>query len=58
MFLEVEEDRIGLLPVREMKKVARNMEVGETYSLCISKVDSESGKIYLSALNEKVTNKV
>ena len=57
-FLEIEENRIGLLPIREMKKVTRNMNVGETYSLCISKVDSETGKIYLSALNEKVANEV
>jgi len=57
-FLEVEENRIGLLPVREMKKVAKNMTVGETYSLCVSKVDSDTGKIYLSALNEKVSNEV
>jgi ribosomal protein S1 len=57
-FFEVEDDKIGLLPVREMKRVARKMEVGETYNLCISKVDSETGKIYLSALNEKVSNEV
>jgi predicted RNA-binding protein with RPS1 domain len=57
-FLEVEEDKIGLLPIREMKKVAKKMEVGESYTLCISRVDSDTGKIYLSALNEKVSNEV
>jgi predicted RNA-binding protein with RPS1 domain len=58
VFFEVEEDRIGLLPIREMKKLARKMEVGESYPLCITKVDSDSGKIYLSALNEKVANEI
>jgi len=58
VFFEVENDRIGLLPVREMKKIAKKMEVGESYPLCISKVDSDSGKIYLSALNEKVVHEV
>lgn len=57
-FLEVESDKIGLLPIREMKKVSKKMEVGEIHSLCISKVDTETGKIYLSALNEKVTDEV
>lgn len=58
VFLEVEEDRIGLLPVREMKKIAKKMEVGESYALCVSKVDSETGKIYLTALNEKVSHEI
>jgi len=57
-FFEVEEGKIGLLPVRELKRIAKKMEVGESYTLCISKVDSETGKIYLSALNEKVAHEV
>lgn len=58
VFFEVENDRIGLLPIREMKRIAKKMEVGESYPLCISKVDSDSGKIYLSALNEKVVHEI
>lgn len=54
-FLEVEENRIGLLPIREMRKVGRKIEVGETYELCVSRVDPETGKIYLTALNERVS---
>lgn len=54
-FLEVEEGRIGLLPVREMKRVGRKIEIGEFYEVCVSRVDAETGKIYLTALNEKVT---
>jgi len=58
VFFEVENDKIGLLPIREMKKIAKKMEIGESYPLCVSKVDSETGKIYLSALNEKIANEV
>lgn len=58
VFLEVEEDKIGLLPIREMRKVAKKMDVGENYTLCISRIDSDTGKIYLSALNEKVSNEI
>jgi ribosomal protein S1 len=58
VFCEIEENRVGLLPVKEMRKVKKRMEVGEFVNLCISKVDPETGKIYLSALNEKVANEV
>ena len=51
-FFEID-DKIGLLSVKEMKKLHSKVEVGENYNLCISKVDSESGKIYLTALYEK-----
>jgi predicted RNA-binding protein with RPS1 domain len=57
-FFEVEENRIGLLPVKEMKKMKRKIEIGEKYELVISKVDAETGKIYLTALNERVTHEV
>jgi ribosomal protein S1 len=58
VFCEIEENKVGLLPVKEMRRVSRKIEVGEFYDLCISRVDPETGKIYLSALNEKVTNEV
>ena len=54
-FFEVEDSRVGLLPVREMKKLNRRIEVGEVYELCISKIDAENEKIYLTALTERVT---
>jgi predicted RNA-binding protein with RPS1 domain len=53
VFFEVEENKIGLLPIREVKRVTqKKMEVGETYNLCIREVDS-SGKITLSSIREK-----
>jgi ribosomal protein S1 len=57
-FCEIEENRVGLLPVKEIKRITKKMEVGEYYQLCISKVDPETGKIYLSATNERVANEV
>jgi predicted RNA-binding protein with RPS1 domain len=55
-FFEVEEGKIGLLPVREMRRIGRKIEMGEMYELCISRVDAESGKIYLTALAERMTH--
>lgn len=55
-FFEVEDGKIGLLPVREMRRLGRKIELGEMYELCISRVDADTGKIYLTALAERATH--
>lgn len=52
VFFEVEKDSIGLLPTKELKKMTKRVEVGEFYDVCISVIDLETGKIYLSAPTE------
>lgn len=52
--MEIEKGVLGLLPVKEMKKTGKRLSVGETFPIFIKKVDSSTGKIYLT-LNEEST---
>lgn len=53
--MEIEKGVLGLLPVKEMKKYRRRLEVGETFDVFIKKVDTSTGKIYLTMTDECVT---
>jgi len=52
--MEIEKGVLGLLPIKEMKKSGKRLEVGETIEVFIKKVDTSNGKIYLTISEEKV----
>jgi predicted RNA-binding protein with RPS1 domain len=52
--MEIEKGMLGLLPVKEMKKSGRRLNVGEELLVCIKKVDVSSGKMYLTLSDSKV----
>lgn len=56
--MEIEKGVLGLLPVKEMKKYKRRLEVGEALDVFIKKVDTSTGKIYLTMTDERVTAEV
>lgn len=56
--MEIEKGVLGLLPVKEMKKSGRRLNVGETLSVFIKRVDTSTGKIYLTLSNERVAAEV
>jgi predicted RNA-binding protein with RPS1 domain len=56
--IEIEKGVLGLLPVKEMKKYKRRLEVGEPLVVFIKKVDTSTGKIYLTMTDERVTSEV
>jgi ribosomal protein S1 len=56
--MEVEKGVLGLLPLKEMKKVKRKLSVGEILDVFIKKVDTSTGKIYLTLTDEHVTTTV
>lgn len=53
--MEVEKGVLGLLPLKEMKKSGKRLNVGETMNVFIKKVDTTSGKIYLTLTDEAVS---
>jgi len=53
IFFEVEKDMIGLLSLKELRKMDVRVEVGESYPLCIATVDPETNKIYLTAIGNE-----
>lgn len=52
--MEVEKGVLGLLPLKEMKKIRRKISVGESIEVFIKKVDTSTGKIYLTISDERV----
>jgi len=56
--MEIEKGVLGLLPVKEMKKYNKRLNVGEKLNVFIKKVDVSTGKIYLTMNDERVTAKV
>ena len=56
--MEIEKGVLGLLPVKEMKKYKRRLEVGEALEVFIKKVDTSTGKIYLTMSDERITAEV
>lgn len=56
--MEIEKGVLGLLPVKEMKKTGKRLNIGETFPIFIKKVDSSTGKIYLTLSDEHVTTEV
>ena len=56
--MEIEKGVLGLLPVKEMKKSGRRLNVGETLRVFVKKVDTSTGKIYLTLNDERVTAEV
>ena len=50
--MEIEKGVIGLLPIKEMKKTGKRLIVGEKLEIFIKKVDSSTGKIYLTLTDE------
>ena len=53
--MEIDKGILGLLPVKEMKKSGKRLVVGETLNVFIKKVDTSTGKIYLTMNDERVT---
>lgn len=51
--MEIEKGVLGLLPIKEMKKSGKRLEVGESLDVFIKKVDTSTGKIYLTFNEEK-----
>lgn len=56
--MEIEKGVLGLLPVKEMRKSGKRLNVGETLNVFIKKVDTSTGKIYLTISDERVTAEV
>jgi ribosomal protein S1 len=56
--MEIEKGVLGLLPVKEMKKSGRRLSVGEVLNVFIKRVDTSTGKIYLTLSDERVTAEV
>lgn len=56
--MEIEKGVLGLLPVKEMKKYKKRLNVGETLDVFIKKVDTSTGKIYLTMTDEHITTEV
>ena len=56
--MEIEKGVLGLLPIKEMKKYKRRLEIGEAFDVFIKKVDTSTGKIYLTMTDEHVSSKV
>jgi ribosomal protein S1 len=56
--MEIEKGVLGLLPVKEMKKSGRRLNVGETLNVFIKKVDTSTGKIYLTLTDERIAAEV
>jgi len=56
--MELEKGVLGLLPVKEMKKSGRRLNVGERLDVFIKKVDTSTGKIYLTLNDERITTEV
>jgi ribosomal protein S1 len=54
--MEIEKGVIGLLPIKEMKKTGKRLIVGEKLEIFIKKVDSSTGKIYLTLTEEVAAN--
>lgn len=53
-FLEVDNGVLGLLPIKELRKSRKKLVVGDSVNVCIKKVDTSSGKIYLTMIDERV----
>jgi len=56
--MEIEKGVLGLLPVKEMKKYKRRLDVGETLDVFVKKVDISTSKIYLTMTDERITTKI
>lgn len=56
--MEIEKGVLGLLPVKEMKKTGRRLNVGESIEVFIKRVDTSTGKIYLTLFDERVTTEI
>jgi ribosomal protein S1 len=56
--MEIEKGILGLLPIKEMKKYKKRLSVGEKVDVFIKKVDTSTGKIYLTMNDEHITTEV
>jgi ribosomal protein S1 len=56
--MEIEKGVLGLLPVKEMKKSGRRLSVGEVIQVFIKRVDTSTGKIYLTLSDERIAAEV
>jgi ribosomal protein S1 len=56
--MEIEKGILGLLPVKEMKKYRKRLNVGESLEVFIKKVDTSTGKIYLTMNDEHIATEV
>ena len=50
--MEIEKGILGFLPIKEMRKSGKRLTTGESFEVYIKKVDSSTGKIYLTLSNE------
>ena len=57
ILMEIEKDKLGLLPIKESKKIREKLSVGDKINVCVTKVDTSTGKIYLSLIEQKVVSK-
>lgn len=56
--MEIEKGVLGLLPVKEMKKYGKRLNVGEILEVFVKKVDASTGKIYLTMNDERITTEI
>lgn len=54
VLLDIGDNILGLLPVNEAKKLGRKMHQGENLDVLITRVDSETGKVYLNCANRNM----
>ena len=50
--LEIEKGVVGLLPIKEMKKTGKKLNVGDSLEVFIKRVDTSTNKIYLTISEE------
>ena len=56
--MEIEKGILGLLPLKEMKKSGKKLNVGEIMEIFIKKVDTSTGKIYLTLTSEQALSEM
>ena len=50
--MEIEKGVLGLLPIKEMKRMNKRFSVGDSFEVLIKKVDTITNRIYLSLTDE------
>ena len=56
--MEIEKGVLGLLPIKEMKRLTKKLSVGDDLIVCVRKVDTSTGKIYLALTDERIHSEV
>ncbi len=53
ILLEIDKGVLGLLPIKETKKLRNRVNVGDTLTVCVNKIDASTGKIFLTLTEDQ-----